>query len=117
MSIFDLAEWKNITPYYAVESVMSLWVDDIAVIEQQIIDHGTADDYGDSFVKIVPNPDGSMPLDFLGGSAQKTTAELSEDGELTVTYMECGGDGQRSIRFRYVYDGEAGTYIYKGMEI
>ena len=112
VSIFDLAEWKDITPYYAVESVMSLWVDDIAEIEQ-IIDHGTADGY----VKIVPNPDGSMPLDFLGGSAQKTTAELSDDGELTVTYMECGGDGQRSIRFRYVYDGEAGTYIYKDMDV
>lgn len=113
VSIFDLAEWKDITPYYAVESVMSLWVDDIAEIEQQIIDYGTADDY----VKIVPNPDGSMPLDFLGGSVQKTTAELSQDGELTVTYMECGGEGQRSICFRYVYDGEAGAYIYKDMDV
>lgn len=113
VSIFDLAEWKDITPYYAVESVMSLWVDDIDEIEQQIIDHGTTDGY----VKIVPNPDGSMPLDFLGGSAQRVTAELSEDGELTVTYMECGGDGQRSLRFRYVYDGEAGTYIYKDMDV
>ncbi len=117
VSIFDLAEWKDITPYYAVESVMSLWVDDIADIEQRIIDHETADGDEDVYVKIVPNLDGSMPLDFLGGSVQRITAELSQDGELTVTYMECGGDVQRSLRFRYVYDGEAGTYIYKDMDM
>ena len=118
VSIFDLENWTDITPYYSAGADLSLWLDNPEEIISQVNEQAANDGYSDEYAKASINKkNGALILNFLKHGEQIVRADINDDNSITVKYAERAAMGEMSLTFDFDYSAADGRYVYRDMQV